>query len=174
MGAETLGTYVGVSTTRARGMLRSHHELFPTYWRWSAAVIDAGIVTRELKTVFGWRMRVLPNARAGTLANFPMQGCGAEMTRLACCYAVDRGVPILAPIHDAILVGGPISDINDIVAAMTDCMVEAARVVLGGPAVRVDAKILQFPNRYVDGREGSTELWGTTIRLLEKLKQRAA
>jgi hypothetical protein len=174
MGAETLGSYVGVSTTRARNLLRSHHEMFPTYWRWSAAVVDAGIVTRELRTVFDWRMRVLPSARAGTLANFPMQANGAEMLRLACCYAVDRGIPLLAPIHDAVLVGGPISDIDDIIAAMRGCMMEASRVVLGGPAVRVDAKKVLFPDRYVDGRDGSVELWDTTMRLLAKLKRGAA
>jgi hypothetical protein len=174
MGPETLGAYVGVSTTRARGMLRSHHETFPFFWRYRDAVVDAGIVTRELRTVFDWRMRVLRNAREGTLANFPMQANGAEMTRLACCYAVDRGVPILAPVHDAILVGGPINEIDDIVAAMTDCMVEASRAVLGGPAVRVDATKVLFPDRYVDGRDGSIELWDITMRLLAKLKHRAA
>ena len=175
MGAETLGTYVGVSTTRGRNMLRSHHETFPTYWRWSAAVVDAGITTHVLKTVFDWRMRVLPNARAGTLANFPMQANGAEMLRLACCYAVDRGVPILAPIHDAVLVGGPASDTADIARAMAQCMVDASCVVMGGPAVRVEAsKPLQFPDRYIDGRDGSVELWNTTMRLLAKLKQRVA
>jgi hypothetical protein len=120
-------------------------------------------------------MRVRPNARAGTLANFPMQAHGAEMLRLACCFAVDRGIPILAPIHDAILVGGPASDINDIAAEMAKCMVNASRVIMGGPAVRVDmSKPLLFPDRYIDGRDGSTELWNTTMRLLAKLKQRVA
>jgi hypothetical protein len=174
MGAATLGSYVGVSTTRARNMLRSHHEMFSIFWRYNAAVVDAGIVTRELRTVFDWRMRVLPTARAGTLANFPMQANGAEMLRLACCYAVDRCVPLLAPIHDAVLVGGPISDIDDIIATMRDCMTEASRAVLGGPAVRVDAKKVIFPDRYVDGRDGSVELWDTTMRLLTKLKRGAA
>jgi hypothetical protein len=175
MGPETLGHYVGVSATRARNLLLSHRETFPEFWRWSAAVVDAAVTTHMLETVFGWRMRVLPSARAGTLANFPMQANGGEMLRLALCYAVDRGVPVLAPIHDAVLVGGPASDIAAIAAAMADCMVEASRVVLGGPAVRVDmSKPLLFPDRYIDGRDGSVELWSTTLRLLAQLKQRVA
>jgi hypothetical protein len=175
MGPETLGSYVGVSTTRARGLLRSHHETFPHFWPWNAAVVDAGITTHVLESVFGWRMRVLPTARAGTLANFPMQANGAEMLRLACCYAVDRGIPILAPIHDAVLVGGPTCDIDDIANDMAKAMVDASRAILGGPAVRVDkSKPLLFPNRYVDGRDGSVELWETTMRLLAKLKRRTA
>jgi hypothetical protein len=175
MGAETMGGYVGVTTTRARNLLLSHRETFPQFWRWSAAVRDAGITTHALETVFGWRMRVLANARAGTLSNFPMQANGAEMLRLACCYAVDRGIPVLAPVHDAVFIGGPASDIADFAAAMADCMVEASRVVLGGPAVRVDqSEPLLFPNRYIDGRDGSVELWATTMRLLTQLKQRVA
>jgi hypothetical protein len=128
---------------------------------------------RELRTVFGWTMRVLPHAKPGTLANFPMQANGAEMLRLACCYAVDRDLPIVAPIHDAVLVEGPASDIDDIAHEMQHCMVEVSRVVLGGPAVRVDmSKPLTFPHRYVDGRDGSVELWARTLRLLDQLKQK--
>jgi hypothetical protein len=58
---------------------------------------------------------------------------------------------------------------------MTHCMVEASRVVLGGPAIRVDVKPpLLFPDRYVDGRDGSTELWATATRLLQRLQDQAA
>ena len=40
-------------------------------------------------------------------------------------------------------------------------MVEASRVILGGPAVRADQDPpLHYPNRYIDGRDGSPELWG--------------
>jgi DNA polymerase I len=175
MGAITLGGYVGVSVTRARALLKSHRETFPQFWRWSAAVYDAAICRRELQTVFGWRMRVNHNVRSGTLLNFPMQSNGAEMLRLACCLAVERDIHIVAPVHDAILIEGPAADIEDIVAEMANCMVEASRAVLGGPAVRVDATDpLRFPNRYIDERDGSTELWNTTMRLLAKLKSRAA
>jgi DNA polymerase I-like protein with 3'-5' exonuclease and polymerase domains len=173
MGAETLSGYVGVSVTRARALLRSHHENFPQFWRWSAAVQDAAISTGVLQTVFGWRMRILPNVKSGTLSNFPMQANGSEMLRLACCYAVDRGIPIIAPIHDALLIEGPAEDIDDIAAEMAKCMVEASRVILGGPAVRADQDPpLHYPNRYIDGRDGSRELWDTTLRLLAKLTAR--
>ena len=173
MGAETLSSYVGVSVTRARALLRSHRETFPQFWRWSAAVQDAGISQGELQTVFGWRMQVLRRAKAGTLANYPMQANGAEMLRLACCLAVNRGIPIIAPIHDAVLIEGPSADIKDITAEMSRCMIEASRHVMGGPAVRVDASDpLHFPERYVDGR--NPELWTTTLQLLTKLQRRTA
>jgi DNA polymerase I len=104
-----------------------------------------------------------------------MQANGAEMLGLACCFAVDRNIPIIAPIHDALLIEGPATDIEDIAREMKRCMIEASRAVLGGPAVRVDtSKPLIFPDRYVDGRDGSVELWETTIRLLAQLKRKTA
>ena len=175
MKAKTMSEYVGVSEERARALLRSHYITFPGFWRWSAAVYSAGVSRRVLETVFGWRMRVLSTVKSGTLLNYPMQGNGAEMLRLACCLAVDRGIPIVAPIHDAILIEGPAGDIDAIAAEMAKCMVEASRVVLGGPVVRVDvSKPLHFPNRYVDGRDGSVELWEMATRLLAQIERDAA
>jgi hypothetical protein len=40
--------------------------------------------------------------------------------------------------------------------------------------VRVDSKIIRYPDRYIDDRDGAPELWGMTMRLLDKLKRRAA
>src|SRR5262249_5838408 len=173
MGPHTMSGYLGVSKLRARHLLRSHREAFPQFWRWSTAVEDAGMAERELHTVFGWRMKVLRDAKAGTLANYPMQGNGAEMLRLACCLAVDRGIPIVAPVHDAILIEGPDADIEDLSREMQRCMVEASRHVLGGPAVRVDAsKPLRHPDRYVAGR--NVALWDKTLALLAGLMGRRA
>jgi DNA polymerase-1 len=173
MKKKTMSEYVGVSEARAQALLRSHRETFPQYWRWSAAVQDAGIANRELCTVFGWRMQVHRGAKLGTLANNPMQGNGSEMLRLACCLAIDRGIPIIAPVHDAIMIEGPADIIMDISNEMSRCMVEASQHVLGGPAVRVDAsEPLMFPARYIDGR--NQELWTKTLELLAQIKRRTA
>ena len=99
MGARTMSEYVGVSELKARMLLHSHREIFWKFWRWSDAVYDAAISTRVLKTTFGWQMRVLPNVKSGTILNWPMQSNGAEMLRIACCLAVNRGIKIIAPIH---------------------------------------------------------------------------
>src|SRR5262249_1522010 len=42
------------------------------------------------------------------------------MLRLACCFAVDRNIPIIGPMHDAVLIEGPAADIKDI--APTGCV----------------------------------------------------
>ena len=64
--------------------------------------------------------------------NFPMQANGAEMLRLACCLATERGLAVCAPVHDAILIEAPAAEIDEHVAALQACMREASRIVLGG------------------------------------------
>ncbi len=51
---------------------------------------DAGDAIGRLQTVFGWTVHVGPDANPRSLRNFPMQGNGAEMLRLACCLATER------------------------------------------------------------------------------------
>ena len=88
--------------------------------------------------------------------------------------AVDRNIPICAPIHDAIAVEAASTEIAAVVNEISRCMVEASRAVLGGPAIRVDVNPpLYFPDRYVDGRDGSTELWATATRLLQQPQEQA-
>ena len=67
-----------------------------------------------------------------------MQANGAEMLRLACCLATERGVDVCAPVHDALLVEGGADEIDDVVAATRAAMAEASRVVLGGLEVATD------------------------------------
>jgi DNA polymerase I len=169
MGVPTLAEYLGVSLVRAKALRKKHVEMFPQFWRWSAAVQDAAIATGVIRTVFGWPMRVLKDCKPGTLGNYPMQGGGADMLRLALIKAMDRDVPIVAPVHDAIVVEGDSWAIDDIVEATRGCMIEASREVLGGPGVRVDASVVKFPDRYIDDREGSQKLWNTTLNLLQKI-----
>ena len=63
----------------------------PTFWDWAEHVIDVGILTGRLSTVFGWPIHVTDNARPTALRNYPMQANGAEMLRLACCLATEQG-----------------------------------------------------------------------------------
>ena len=48
-----------------------------------------------------------------------MQANGAEMMRIACCSAVERGLELCAPIHDGFLITAPIDRIDDAVVSTT-------------------------------------------------------
>ncbi len=72
-----------------------------------------------------------------------MQANGAEMLRLAGCLAAERDIAVCAPVHDALLVEGPIERIDTVVADTQAAMAEASEVVLDGFRLRTDARELR-------------------------------
>ena len=51
---------------------------------------------------------------------------------MACILAVERGINLCAPIHDALFIEAPIDQIDAEVARLMACMSEASEAVLGG------------------------------------------
>jgi DNA polymerase I-like protein with 3'-5' exonuclease and polymerase domains len=162
MGADSLARRIGKPAATGRELLALHRRTYPTYWRWSDAVQDFAMLRGYLETVFGWRIHVGPNANPRSLRNFPLQGNGAEMLRLACCLATERGIMVCAPVHDALLVEGPADAIEDTVARTQEAMREASVLVLPGFPLRTEAKTVRYPDRYMDerGRRFWELVWG--------------
>jgi DNA polymerase family A len=165
MGPETLAQRIGQPPIAARDLLRSHREAFPVFWRWSDAAVDYAVLTGRLYTVFGWPMHVSAGYNPRTLRNFPMQANGAEMLRLACCLATERGIEVCAPVHDAVMIASPLGRIEADLAAMQAAMAEASREVLSGFEIRTDAQIVRYPDRYMDPRGAA--MWDRVMRLVE-------
>jgi DNA polymerase I-like protein with 3'-5' exonuclease and polymerase domains len=153
-------------TIVARDLLRAHHENFRQFWRWSDAVVDHAKLTGELHTVFGWTLHGCCGANPRSLRNFQMQAHGAEMLRLACCLATERGIEVCAPVHDAVLIAAPIDEIESAVAVTREAMAEASRVVLDGFEVRTDAKVTRCPEHFTDAR--GTRMWNVVTQLIEE------
>jgi DNA polymerase-1 len=107
------------------------------------------LLYRSLTTVFGWRVHVGPDTNPRSLRNFPMQGNGSEMLRLACCLATEAGLEVYAPVHDAVLIAAPLDRLEADVARMRAAMAEASRVVLADFELRTEAKIIRWPDRYM-------------------------
>jgi hypothetical protein len=164
LSAEGLARRLGVPPCRGRELLRMHQETFRRFWEWSEQVEMEGMLTGRLQTVFGWTVHVGTDANPRSLRNFPMQGNGAEMLRLACCLTTERGIRVCAPVHDALLVEADACDIDAVVIQTQEAMREASAIILNGFEVRVDAKVVRWPDRYMDER-GKT-MWETVNRLL--------
>ncbi len=77
------------------------------------------------------------------------------MLRIACCLAIERGVEVCVPVHDAVLICAPLEQIEDDIAAMSAAMAEAARFVLAGFELSTDVKVTRWPDRYMDPREAA-------------------
>jgi hypothetical protein len=172
LSAEGLARKLGVPACRGRELLRMHQETFRRFWAWSDQVEMTGMLTGELRTVFGWTLRAGTDANPRSLRNFPMQANGAEMLRLACCLATERGITVCAPIHDALLVEGALEEIETVVQRTQDAMREASEIILDGFALRTDAKIVRYPERYVDER--GKGMWETVSRLLSQSEEAEA
>ena len=164
MGEETLARRIGRPPCEARELLRLHRQTYPAFWRWNQAVVDAAVLTGRVETVLGWPLHVGAEFNPRSLMNFPMPANGAEMLRLACCLATERGIRVCAPVHDALLIEAPLSEIDERMAALQACMGEASRVVLGGALeLSSDAKIVRWPERYMDERGAG--MWDMVVRL---------
>ena len=94
MGERSLAFKIDESTAQARELLRLHRRTYPAYWRWSSSAVDHAMLHGWLHTVFGWRVHVGAEPNPRSLANFPTQANGAEMLRLTCCLATERGLRI--------------------------------------------------------------------------------
>ena len=97
MGPEALAARIGQPTIMGRELIRLHQETYRVFWRWSDAAVDHATLSGSIATVFGWRVNTSPNSNPRFFRNFPMQANGAEMLRLACCLATERGIEVCAP-----------------------------------------------------------------------------
>src|SRR5262249_27145526 len=137
---------------RGRELIDLHRRTYPRYWQWSDDVEMTAMLYGRLQAAFGWAIHVGPNANPRSLRNFPLQANGAEMLRIACILATERGIKVCAPIHDALLIEAPVEEIGGAVAATQAAMQEASEIVLAGFPLRTEAKIVRHPDRYMDPR----------------------
>ncbi len=170
MTAHGVAEAAGIHVLEARDLLQKHRETYHKFWIWADENKDRGLLGLPLETCFGWRIQALDGAvKANTFLNWPMQAHGAEMMRIACCLAVERGIKLCAPIHDALLFEAPIDQIDADVATLKQCMADASEMVLGqGRVCRVDAEIVRYPDRYMD--ENGATMWGQVMGILDEIE----
>lgn len=150
--AEGLARKLNQPPIVGRELLGLHKQTFKKFWAWSDAVQDTAILTGKLTTVFGWAVHVGKDANPRSLRNFPMQANGAEMMRLACCEATEKGIGVCCPVHDALLIEAPANEIEAVVEATQAVMQKASEIVLDGFPLRTEAKTIRHPERYSDKR----------------------
>jgi DNA polymerase-1 len=158
----------------ARDLLAAHRRTFRVFWEWNDSYIDTATLRSGARTVFGWPARVYENSNARAMGNFPMQANGAEMLRIASILMIEHGVELCAPVHDAVMIVAPIDRIEAAVTKAKAAMARASREVLVGFELGVDAKIVRYPDRYMDDRAGSSEMWDRIMAYITDVERRAA
>ena len=166
MEADSLARRIGQPPIAARDLLRAHRETYRRFWPWSDAAVDTAMLSGSLRTVFGWPVHIGDNVKPRSLRNFPMQANGAEMLRLAACFATEQGIQVCALIHDAVLICAPIDRLDQDIERMQAAMAKASRIILAGFELRTDVNVIRYPDRYQDPR--GAVMWDRVMRLISK------
>ena len=153
----------------ARNLLRAHRQTYRRFWEWSDAAVNTAMLHCSLGTRFGWHIHVGVDLNPRSLRNFPMQANGAEMLRIACCLATERGVEVCAPVHDAVLINAPLDRLDAAIASMRAAMAEASRAVLSGFELGTDVHVIRYPDRYMDGR--GQVMWQRVMQLVGRTEE---
>jgi DNA polymerase I len=164
MGDEALALKIKQTSTHARALLGQHRRTYRIFWDWSDRVLGHALTSRTMQSSFGWTIRLSKQINERSLRNFPMQSNGAEMMRIACMLAVEAGIEVCAPVHDAFVIEAAIDEIAEAEALMQACMAEASRIVLDGFELRSEAKSFIYPERYRD--EKGSQMWQRVMSLL--------
>jgi DNA polymerase I len=145
-----------------------HQRVHAPFWRWRDNAAMQALLDRRIESVFGWPLHITTSPNLRTLFNFPMQGNGAEMLRLATVDLCEAGIVPSMLIHDGILFE---LDNEEQVTLAKEIMRKASREVCDGFELGVDEdQRLLNGERYQDKRDVAKEMWVTIMNVLREVK----
>lgn len=155
MGAASFARSTDMSHDQAVATIDRYFATFPQVERWLLGAEAAGRRTGQVRTALG-RLRVLPRDSGAGIAllarNAPIQGAGADMTKLALA-AVERRLAarygsqpcrtagLVLTVHDELVVEVPNDDAAEVADDVVDAMREAAAELLGPVPAAVDVVV---------------------------------
>jgi DNA polymerase-1 len=167
MGVPSLARGLDRHPLIASTIIERHKKTYPRFWEWRAAMVQAAMLDRRMETVFGWPLYLSNSPNKRTLYNFPMQGNGAEMLRLAAWRLCEAGIVPCMLIHDGILL--EVRDREQITQAIK-IMKAAGRDVCNGFEIGVDVdQMLVGGARYQDKRPVAKAMWTTIMSVLQRI-----
>ena len=145
----------------ASAIIEKHRSQYPRFWQWRADTVQAAMLDRRMKTVFGWPLYLTSSPNPRTLYNFPMQGNGAEMLRLAAWRLCEAGIIPNMLVHDGVLLERQI-------AHAVEIMRKAGRDVCDGFEIGVDVdQVIKHGARFRDKRPMAKKLWEVMMSTLQ-------
>jgi hypothetical protein len=172
LGARSLAIRTGISLFEAGEILARLRARFHRFEDYVRCVLDHAGLDLEIGTPFGWYMQCPSGINPRTVRNFPIQSTGSEILHVACLLGERRGIELVAPIHDALLAEGPLSQVEELSHALDELMGDAAAVVLRGHRLPTDRQIVKPGEHYQDERGAA--MWATVTRLVAKLERDTA
>ncbi len=155
MGAASFARSTGMSHDQAAATIERYFATFPQVERWLTGAEAAGRRAGQVRTALG-RIRVLPRDDTVSVAllarNAPIQGAGADMTKLALA-AVERRLAarygpgpgrtpgLVLTVHDELVVQVPTVDADEVAGEVVGAMREAAAELLGPVPAAIDVAV---------------------------------
>ncbi len=127
-----------IPLAEARHLLETHRRIFPKLWRWIERAVSSAEVSRLSVTQDFWRKTVPAPFSPTVAANLPVQATGQSVLREAVVDAGAAGLPVIATVHDAIVLEAEERDAREVARAAERIMVAAAAVFCPGVKMRVD------------------------------------
>jgi hypothetical protein len=167
MGVPSLAKGLDRHPLIASTIIERHRQTYPQFWQWRDDQVQAAMLTRRMETQFGWPLHLSSSPNKRTLYNFPMQGNGAEMLRLAAWHLCEAGIVPNMLIHDGILIEAH----NEVqIAQAIEIMKAAGRDVCNGFEIGVDVdQRLERGARYQDKRPVAQRMWQTIMNVLREI-----
>ena len=169
MGAESLSSHMADALHEAKVVKQKHRIAYRTFYEWTKAHTNRTLEQGSAQ-VIDWEIHTHPRffPRITTLNNFPIQSTGASMMRRALILAVEQGISVRAPVHDAFVICAPAAEYEEQERLMVSLMEQASRDVLGGFTIDAEVeKRVPFGSRYIDDRgvDMAREMMKTLDRL---------
>lgn len=164
----TIDTGRPVSEKEARKLIDLHRKIYKKYWRWAKGIVRTYKSENCLVLKDGWGLNANCE-RETTVRNFPVQGTGAVILRRATVLAIRRGLPIVAPLHDA-LYGCPHKDDElGFRTQLSACMTQAVHEVLGNSVdIRIDVEVHRPSEEWVE--EGAEDIYKALTPFMEEYR----
>jgi hypothetical protein len=168
MGVPSLAKGLDRHPLIASAVIEKHRRAYPRFWEWRDNAVQCAMLNRKMETVFGWPLYLSNSPNKKTLYNFPMQGNGAEMLRLAAWRLCEAGIVPSMLIHDGILIE---AHSEGEISTAVDIMKGAGRDVCDGLEIGVDVdQRLEQGARYQDKRPVAKQMWATVMDALREAR----
>jgi DNA polymerase I-like protein with 3'-5' exonuclease and polymerase domains len=168
-GEELVERRLELSKLNARRFVELHHQRYEDYWEYSDRRLQAAFESGELQTPDGWRTAVVSSTSIFTARNWLIQASSAAIFRYAGLLMRHLGVPVIAPVHDAVLIEAEVEHIDREIARAIECLRRASRRFLHGATLRVDIKRIAAGERFEEPRGART--WSFVERSLRELEK---
>jgi DNA polymerase-1 len=167
MGVPSLARGLDRHPLIASAFIERHKRAYPCFWQWRNDQIEMAMLDRRIETILGWPLWISSSPNQRTLYNFPMQGNGAEMLRLAAIRLCEAGIIPSMLVHDGLLFE---VDSEEQIARTKEIMRTAGHDVCNGFEIEVEEdQKLMHGERYKDKRSVAKDMWETIMSALKEI-----